>query len=142
MSQENVNRFLKATELFNRLGATAADSLNPEDINGFLGFMHPEIHFEPQQALIQGSYEGPAGVLAWLADLAEHYAGGRMECEDVRDLGETVLALGTLRVTGRGSGIEIEVPLAVVAGFREGLIAQLRDYGDNQQALEAVGLSE
>jgi hypothetical protein len=65
-----------------------------------------------------------------------------MECEDVRDLGETVLALGTLRVTGRSSGIEIEVPLAVVAGFREGLLSEFRDYGDHRQALEAAGLSE
>jgi ketosteroid isomerase-like protein len=42
----------------------------------------------------------------------------------------------------RGSGIETEVPVAIVASFREGLITQLKDYGDKDEALEAVGLRE
>ena len=53
-----------------------------------------------------------------------------------------MLALGTLRVTGSGSGIEVEVPLALLARFRDGLITHLNDYGDRQRALEAAGLSE
>ena len=61
---------------------------------------------------------------------------------DVRDLGDRVLALGTIRGTGKGSGIATEVPLAVVATFRGGLCTHLRDYGGRAQALEAVGLRE
>ena len=141
MSQANVDRFLELTESFNRF-AEAPESFDPNDLLGFLSFLDPEIHFEPVQALLQGSYVGPDGVGVWLADLAEHYQAGHMHCADIRDLGDRVLALGTLRVTGMGSGIAIEVPLAIVASFRDGLITHLKDYGDTDQALAAVGLRE
>jgi ketosteroid isomerase-like protein len=131
MAQENVDRFREATEAFNR-----------RDVMDFLRFMDPEVQFEPVQAALQGSYAGLDGVRGWLADLTEHYEGGHVHYAEIRDLGDRVLALGTLRVTGMGSGIEIEVPLAVVASFREGLITHFKDYGDRDQALEAAGLQE
>jgi ketosteroid isomerase-like protein len=141
MSRENVERFIAATEAFNRLCETP-EEFNLEDLQGFLGIMDSAVQFEPQQAALEGGYVGHEGVIQWLADLAEHYAGGHMDLPDIRDLEDRVLALGTLRVAGRGSGIEAEVPMAVVASFRNGLITQFRDYGDKDQALEAAGLTE
>jgi ketosteroid isomerase-like protein len=141
VSEENVERLLEATELFNRF-ADAPESGNPEDVLSFLRLMDPVINFEPQQALLQGTYIGHDGVVGWLADVAEHYENGHMDYADIRDLGERVLALGTLRVTGRGSGIEIEVPLAIMASFRDGLITHLKDYGEKDQALAAAGLAD
>jgi SnoaL-like protein len=141
MSQANVDRFLEATELFNRLGESVA-SPNPEDVLGFVRLMDPEVQFEPQQTLLEGSYTGHGGVLSWLIDIAEHYDNGRMHLSDIRDLGDRVLALGTLHVTGLGSGIEIEVPATIVASFRDGLMTHLKDYGDKDRALEAAGLRE
>jgi ketosteroid isomerase-like protein len=141
MSEENVNRFIEATEAFNRLCETP-EEFNAEDLRGFLGIMDSAVQFEPQQAALEGGYAGHEGLIQWLADLAEHYAGGHMDLPDIRDLEDRVLALGTLRITGRGSGIETEVPVAVVASFRNGLITQFRDYSDKGQALAAAGLSE
>ena len=137
MSQENVDRFREATEAFNRIAAAPG-----ADASGFLRFMDPEIQFEPVQATLQGSYVGLDGVGAWLADLAEHYQGGHVHYAEIRDLGDRVLALGTLRVTGMGSGIGIEVPVAVVASFRDGLVTHFKDYGDWDRALKVAGLSE
>ena len=51
-----------------------------------------------------------------------------------------MFALGTLRVIGRSSGIETEVPVAFVARFRDGLMTECKDYGDKSRALEAAGL--
>ena len=51
---------------------------------------------------------------------------------DVRDLRDP--GLGTTRSVARGSGIEQELTLAVVATYK--------DYGDKRQALEAAGLRE
>jgi ketosteroid isomerase-like protein len=65
-----------------------------------------------------------------------------MDFDDLRDVGNRVVALGTLRATGRGSGISFEVPLAMVATFRGGLITRLKDYGDKESALEAAALAE
>jgi ketosteroid isomerase-like protein len=140
MSQDNVDRFIQATEAFNRL-TEAPEAFNPRALQDFLGLMDPEVQFEPQQAALQGGYVGHEGVMHWLADLAQHYKGGHLHCADVRELGELVLALGTLRVIGRGSGIEAEAPVAIVARFREGLITHFKDYGDKDPALEAAGLS-
>jgi ketosteroid isomerase-like protein len=150
MSQENVNRFIEALEAFNRMGETAeaapavivTPAANLEALRGFLGIMDPEIQFEPQQAALEGGYVGHEGVIRWLADLAEHYAGGHMDLPDIRDLDDRVLALGTLRVIGRGSGIEAEVPVAFVARFRNGFMTECKDYGDKSRAIEAAGLSE
>ena len=66
----------------------------------------------------------------------------QIQCRDVRDLGDRVLALGVIHATGKESGAETELPLAVVARFRDGLITDFTDYGDKDQALEAAGLSE
>ena len=112
-------------------------------MDSWIGFYDPEVRFEPQQAELQGSYVGREGLRQWLADLAEHYGpGGTLHYVDIRDLGAQVLALGKLRFTGRGSGIATEAPVAIVARFRNGLITDLKDYGDKDRALEAVGLSE
>jgi len=63
----------------------------------------------------QGSYVGLEGVEGFLADVAEHFDALKVECPDVRDLGDRVLALGTTRITGKGSGAETELPFTVLA---------------------------
>jgi ketosteroid isomerase-like protein len=142
MSLENVERFVEMTEAFNRLTAADVDAVDRSAaLEDWLGSMDAEVEFEPQQAALQGTYVGSDGVMQWLADLAGHYeVGGHIRLSDVRDLGDRVLALGTLHFTGRGSGIETEAPVAVVATFRNGLITHFKDYGAKEEALQAAGL--
>ena len=66
----------------------------------------------------------------------------QLQYTDVRDLGHQVLALGTARSAGTESGIENEVPVAVVADFRDGLVTRWTDYGEKDKALAAVGLAK
>jgi hypothetical protein len=143
MSEENLALFKAATRAFNRLGSDV-ESLDPEALREWLSFMAPEIRFEPQQAALQGAYAGHAGASQWLMDLAEHYGSGSyIEYADLRDLGDRVLGLGMIHIVGQGSGIETDVPAAILMTFRDGLITRLQDFGpDKQQALEAAGLSE
>jgi ketosteroid isomerase-like protein len=133
MSEENVNGFVASAEAFNR-----------RDIDGLFTFFDPEVQFEPQQAALQGTYVGHEGVGEWLRDLAEHYdpESGHIHLADVRDLGDSVFAAGTLRFAGKASGIQTEVPIAIVARFRNGRMTYFKDYGDKAEALEAAGLSE
>jgi ketosteroid isomerase-like protein len=141
VSRANVDRFIGVTQAFNRI-AQAPEALDPGDLRKWLSFMDAEIIFEPQQSAIEGTFVGHDGAARWLADLAAHYRDGHVGFSDIRDLGDRVLGLGTLQFIGKGSGIETEVPVAILATFREGLISQFRDYGDEHQALEAAGLSE
>jgi ketosteroid isomerase-like protein len=133
MSEENVHRFIENAEAFNR-----------RDVGGLLALMDPEIEFEPQQAALQGTFVGHQGVGEWLADLAQHYEieSGNVDYAEIRDLGDRVLGLGTLRFTAKGSGIATEAPVAILATFRNGLMTRFKDYGDKDKALEAAGLSE
>ena len=131
MSQENVDRFVTSVDAFNR-----------GDMPGALQFYDPEIQLEHRLAALQGSYTGHDGVRSFFADLAEHFDTVQVHCPDVRDLGDRVLALGTIHATGKQSGVETELPFAVVATFKDGRVTHFIDFGDRSQALEAAGLSE
>ena len=131
MSQENVDRFLNAVE-----------AMNSADIPGALEFMDPEIQFEHPLDAMQGAYTGLEGVRGFFNDFAEHFEVWRIDCPDVRDLGNRVLALGSVHAIGRGSGAETELPFTVLAAFRDGRIAHFVDFGDRSRALEAAGLTE
>ena len=101
---------------------------------------HPDAVFEPQIAALEGSYSGHDGLRRLFADLTEMVEMSEADFHDVRDLGDRVLALGTYRFIGKGSGIETRFSLAIVPTFGDGLCTHLKDYGDRAEALEAVGL--
>lgn len=52
-----------------------------------------------------------------------------------------VLAIGTIRTRGRGSGIETVSPAAGIATFRDGKLIHWKDYGSAELAIGAAGLS-
>ena len=68
-------------------------------------------------------------------------ASGRMESPDVRDLGDRVLALGTVRAVGKESGVEVEMPYTVWPrlGTASSPISPTTAI---ERALDAAGLSE
>src|ERR671931_567550 len=101
MSQANVERFPECTEMFNLFGE-APEAFDADDVEGRLGFYDPDVRFEPQQSALQGGYVGRDSVRQWLADVAEHYGPGDLDVADIRGQGDLVLALGRLRVRGRG----------------------------------------
>jgi ketosteroid isomerase-like protein len=125
----NVDRFKEATEAWNN-----------RDVSRLLELVDPEIRADPRQAALQGSSVGHDGVAGFMADIDEHYEASRISYEEIRDLGDRVLAFGAVRITGMASGIETDVPVAIVATFRDGLMIGFRDYGNREQALEAAGL--
>jgi ketosteroid isomerase-like protein len=131
MSQENVDRFVAGIEAFNR-----------GDIPGLFRHFDPEIRFEHRLAALQGNLAGLDAVRGWFADATALFDSWQVHCSDVRDLGDRVLALGTVRAIGKESGVETQMPYTVVASFKDGLMTHFIDYGDKDQALKAVGLTE
>ena len=99
MSAENVDRTREAI-----------DAMNRRDIDGVLRLFDPEVRFEHKLAALQGSFVGIDGVRGWFADLLEDVDSWRIDCPDIRDLGDRVLALGSIHATGRQSGVETELP--------------------------------
>ena len=133
MSEENVERLVEATEALNR-----------GDARAYIALTDPEVHFEPALAALQGTYSGHEGLREWFADVGEHFAPDSVHVQytEIRDLGDRVLAVGTIRYAGKGSGISTEAPVALLVTFRNELITNLKDYGHKVEALEAAGLSE
>jgi ketosteroid isomerase-like protein len=131
MSQENVELFKESIERFNR-----------DDVAGALRYFHPEIRFEHRLAELRGDLTGIDAVRDWFVDATKHFDRWMIDCVDFRDLGDRVLALGTVRALGKESGVEVEMPFTVLATIRDGLVTHFTDYGDREKALEAAGLSE
>ena len=131
MSRENVEAFWRNLETFRN-----------RDFEAWIALFHHDAEFVPQRAPIQGRYRGHAALREFVADNAESFDVFEPDYGDVRDLGERVLALGKLRVRGKGSGVEVEVPSALVLTYRDGKVARFEDFGDSRRALEATGLSE
>jgi ketosteroid isomerase-like protein len=69
----------------------------------------------------------------------EHYT---IEGKDVRAAGDTVLARVVQRGRGRSSGIDSEVESFMLFTFRGPRIVRMEMMLDQNEALEAVGLSE
>jgi ketosteroid isomerase-like protein len=119
MSQENVETMRAGLDAFAR-----------EDLPASLPLMDSEIHFEPHLAGVEGSYAGHDGVERFFADAFGAFEILEAQYPDIRDLGDQVLVLETLRLRGRESEIETDATLAILARFRGGLITYLKDYGD------------
>jgi ketosteroid isomerase-like protein len=66
----------------------------------------------------------------------------RWAIEELRDGGDWVLVLGTIRGRGRGSGVALDVRAGWVARFTNGLITTFHTYADRSEALKAVGAQE
>jgi ketosteroid isomerase-like protein len=131
MSQENVEAFRRGADAISR-----GDALDiPETV-------HPEAVFEPLRAGTEGPFVGHEGMRRFIEDTEEMFAIFRISYTDVRDLGDRVLAIGSIRMRGRESGVETDVPSAAIAEYRDGLLWRYKDYGDARSALRAAGLRE
>lgn len=132
MSQENVDAVRRSRDAWNR-----------GDVDAWLESFHPEIEWF---SAIAGSVEGTDTVYRGPSELRRFWDEWHavweltIEVSDIRDLGETVLALGRIRTRGAASGIDLESPIGYVFEFDGGLMRKIRAYLDRQQALEAVGL--
>jgi ketosteroid isomerase-like protein len=131
VSRENVEAFRHAV-----------DAANRGDIEGAVRYCTEDTVFLALRSTLQGGYRGHDGIRTLFADNAENFDVWELRYSELHDLGDRVLAIGVLRVRGKGSGLETEVPSAGIATMRGGKIARWQDFGDRDRALEAAGLSE
>jgi ketosteroid isomerase-like protein len=62
--------------------------------------------------------------------------------DEIRDLGDSVLALGEMQATGHTTGLNVTGELAQLVTYRDGKVVRTRDFGSHGEGLEAAGLSE
>jgi ketosteroid isomerase-like protein len=134
MSQENVHGARRALEAWNR-----------GDADGLLELWHPEGEwFSAILSRVEGAetvYRGPAEMRRFWDEWHSVW-DLTIEVSEIRDLGDTVLAVGRMRARGKASGVDLDEPVAYVFQFEGGLVRTLRAFLDPSQALEALGLRE
>ena len=135
MSQENIEAFKRSSEAF-----------NSRDVEAALEELDPEVEWHPRMAKLVGGEatvsRGHEGVREMLRDLEEAFDEIHGEFAEIRDLGDRLLAIGRLRNRGKGSGAEVESPVAYVVEFKNRKAIRVRTYLDPKEALEAAGLQE
>jgi ketosteroid isomerase-like protein len=119
------------------------DAMNRFDVAVLLEIVDEQSVFEPLRSATEGAFIGPEGMRRFLADTAETFDLFKATYTDVRDLRDgRLLAIGTLRMRGRSSRVESDIPTAAIVEFRDGVLVRYKDYGDARLALEAAGLGE
>ena len=104
-------------------------------------YFDPDVEMIALRSVTEGAYRGYAGLLRLQADNAATFEKFEQRY-DVREVGERVLATGTIRVRGAGSGVEMDIPAHIVIEFRHGKISRWHAFGLKAEALNALGLTE
>jgi len=107
------------------------------DIPAALACLDPDVEWIPLRAATEGIYRGHAGFERFMTDTDETFESFEPDVE-LEALGDRVLAWGTIRVQGKGSGLEVEVSIGGIFDLREGKVSRWRDYGSREKALEAA----
>ena len=137
MSQENVEVVHRFIEALPRAQASG-------DWRPVLAEVDPAVEIEDLDiSLDAGHYRGHDSVRRWIGIWMESWESWSLEDIRVRAVGEDrAIGLFLVRAKGKGSGIELSRRDALVCTLRAGRIEKGTYYNDQQQALEAVGLSE
>ena len=123
----------------------SVDAWNRGDVDGWLEGAHPDIEWTSEVAqAIEGAqrvYRGPEEMrLYW--DEWHAVWEVTIEVSELRERGDTVVALARIRARGGASGVKLDRPIAYAFEFEDGLARRARSYFDIEQALEAAGMTE
>jgi ketosteroid isomerase-like protein len=93
--------------------------------------------------MTNATYHGHDGLRRWMAEIDDQFEDWHSSVDEFRDVAEErLLALGTVHLRGRSSGVEFDQPMAWLVTFAGNQVTELRTIPDHAQALEAAGLSE
>jgi ketosteroid isomerase-like protein len=143
MSQETVEIVRTTYEAWDVLRWNL-ESSNQGDVQRALALIHPEIVVDATRNVFNpATYAGMEGLRQMQADTDEVWEEVRTEGLEFIDAGDRVVVIGRLVGKGKGSGVEVEQPLAQIITVHDGRVVRWEiGYTHRREALEAVGLSE
>jgi ketosteroid isomerase-like protein len=132
MSQENVEILRKGIAAWNQ-----------RDADLWLSYAAPEIEWLPAgpAAVDSTVYRGYEECARGFAAVWETWAVFEFQEGEVRDLGDSVLWLGRVKMRGSASQVELDQEFAVYSLLRSGKVTRTLTFLSWQEALEAVGLA-
>jgi ketosteroid isomerase-like protein len=131
MSQENVEIVRKVIEAWNQ-----------HDADLWLSYASPEIEWMPAgPAAVEGAvYRGRDEVASGIAAVWETWDVFDFRDGELRDLGDSVLWLGRVKMRGSASGIELDQEFAIHSVAQDGKLTRVQTFLTWRAALDAVGL--
>ena len=112
------------------------EARNRWDIDAVLAECHPDVTWHPHLATLGGiPIRGHDGVRQYMKSLQEDWEYFRHEPEEFIDAGDKVVALLHTYARGRGSGVDVDVPVAHVLTFEDGKCMGYVSYHDREEAL-------
>ncbi|GAC1485618.1 MAG: hypothetical protein NVS1B9_03840 [Solirubrobacteraceae bacterium] len=121
------------------------EAFNVRDMKALDDLIAPAFEFHPYLAtLIEASvYRGCDGLRSYFAESDEAWGHLHARLDEVHEVGDHyTISYGEIYGMGRASGMEVRVPLAWVAEWRDGKLVRLVSYTNKQQARDAVGLRD
>lgn len=130
MSRENVAAAKRIYEARNR-----------GDVEAVVAEFAPDATWQPHLATLGGRpIRGHAEMRRYLASLQEDWVGFRHEPVEFHDAGDQVVAFLHTFARGRGSGVDVEVPVAHLLSFADGKCLGYVSYHDRAEAMRVAGL--
>jgi len=107
-------------------------------------FLDTGVVFDATRRIINPrTYAGIEGIRAMITERDEVWAEFRMVPDEFVDTGDRVVAIGRWIARGKGSGVEVDQPIADVFTLQGGRVVRCEiGFSDRAEALEAAGLSE
>jgi ketosteroid isomerase-like protein len=130
MSQENV-----------ALTHELLDAVSRVDLARLLELADAEIEWHSFFALNEDGYHGHDGMHQYVDDLRDAFEDIHPQLTGVLDVGDVVIAVGSVHVRGRTSGVETDSAAGWMLKFRDRKIVTFRAFGEPETRLETVGLS-
>ena len=133
MSQENVEVVRKGIEAWNQ-----------HDGDLWLSYAAPDVEWMPAgPAAVESTvYRGHDEVASGFDAIWQTWELFHFEETEIRDLGDSVLWLGHVKMRGSASQIDLDQEFAFHTRLQDGKVIAVRSFLRWREALEAVGLSE
>ena len=132
MSQENVE-----------IVRLAYEHLNRGDIEGLIELCDDDFVMDMSERVFNpDTYEGDDGIRRFYDGVTEAWDSYRWNVEETRVSGDSVVALLHCQAQSHRGGPEVDWRVAWLWSFRGGKPASARFHRDQEEALEAAGLSE
>jgi len=133
VSQENLELLRKGIDAWNQRQADV-----------WLDYAAPDVEWMPAgpAAVERKIYRGHDEVRDGFTATWKTWDVFEFQESEARDLGDSTLWLGHVRMRGRTSGVELHQEFAIRSVVRDGKVTLVHTYLSWREGLEAVGLSE
>ena len=123
-----------------RVVERAFSAFNRRDEPALLALCHPDIEWVPMRASIHGRvYRGHEGIRAALADIGAEFEELRNDPRRWTDQpGDRVLVSGRIVAKERAGGLRVDIPGAWLGEIRDGKLAYMRAFPNEESALQAA----